>query len=115
MNDFITTVKNKINKNIWRYAYDLLKKIFFKNHNENNNDNESEKSMTMNDSISMVPEGRIEKNNIVFNYAQNEMSYNNSNINSNLNSNFNSNNTSNHKIISNSNSNTNSHKILENF
>ena len=115
LNDFITTLKKNINKNIWRYAYDLLKKIFFKNHNENNNDNESEKSMTMNDSISMVPEGRIEKNNIVFNYAQNEMSYNNSNINSNFNSNFNSNNTSNHKIISNSNSNTNSHKILENF
>ena len=58
--------------------------------------------MTINDNISMVPEGRIEKNNIVFNYAQTEMGFNKT---------FNSMN----KNTSASNSNTNSHKILDNF
>ena len=102
INDFILAVKHIINKNIYRYVYNLFKKIYVINEKENYNDNDSEKSMTINDNISMVPEGRIEKNNIVFNYAQTEMGFNKT---------FNSIN----KNTSASNSNTNSHKILDNF
>jgi hypothetical protein len=102
INDFILAVKHTINKNIYRYVYNLFKKIYVINEKENYNDNDSEKSMTINDNISMVPEGRIEKNNIVFNYAQTEMGFNKT---------FNSIN----KNTSASNSNTNSHKILDNF
>ena len=50
--------------------------------------NTSEKSMTKNDSISVVPESRIQKNNIAFNIAQIEMKNNNKNILSNSNKNI---------------------------
>ena len=95
MNDFIIDNKKNIIKNIRRHIYDLLKKNYTKNEKENCNDNDSEKSMTINDSISVVPEGRLEKNNIVFNFAQIEMGCNHTN--NSINKNINKRNTNNNK------------------
>lgn len=83
INEFIKITKNIFTKTINRYVFNLLKKI------KKNDDNDtSEKSMTENDSISVVPEGRIKSNNIVFNFAQIEMKNNNKNILSNSNKNI---------------------------
>ena len=84
INEFIKIIKNTFTKTINRYVFNLLKKM----RKNDENGNTSEKSVTENDSISVVPEGRIQKNNIVFNIARIEMKNNNKNIFNNSNKNI---------------------------
>ena len=69
ISDFIIILKNNIYKKIKLYIFKLLKKY-------NIEEKEDEKSMTDNESCSYISQGRIEKNNIIFNFAQNDIKSN---------------------------------------
>ena len=69
MSKFLETLKKYIYKSIRIYLFKLLK-------NYNIAKKEYEKSMTDNESCSYISQGRIEKNNIIFNHAQNDIKNN---------------------------------------
>ena len=71
--EFIKTLKRVINKGIKLYIFNYLKEL-------KQEENELDKSLTMNDSCSFVPQSRIQKNKIIFNYAQINMKYCNNSI-----------------------------------
>ena len=72
----INTLKKVIYKGVKLYIFNYLKEL-------KNEENEMDKSLTVNDSCSYVPQSRIQKNKIIFNYAQINMKYyNNNNISS---------------------------------
>ena len=76
---FIETLKKVINKGIKAYIFDYLKKL-------KSEENEMDKSLTVNDISSYIPQSRIQKNIIIFNYAQIDIkhfNYCNNSINSN--------------------------------
>ena len=60
---FIETLKKVIYKGIKAYIFNYLKEL-------KNEENEMDKSLTVNDTCSYIQESRIQKNNIIFNYAQ---------------------------------------------
>ena len=60
---FIETLKKVINKGIKSYIFNYLKEL-------KNEENELDKSLTVNDTCSYIPQSRIQKNKIIFNYAQ---------------------------------------------
>lgn len=74
----IIAIKKIIYKRIYLYVFNFLKQ--FKNENDDKKDNENDKSMTDNESATYIPFGRIEKNKIIFDYAQNDMKYKNNKI-----------------------------------
>ena len=63
---FIKTLEMVIKKNIYHNIFKYLKEKFLKNDDEDEND---DSSMTINDSCSFIPCKRIEKKNIIFEYA----------------------------------------------
>ena len=67
---FIKTLESVIRKNIYHYIFNYLKGKFFKNDEEDDND---DSSMTINDSCSFIPCKRIEKKNIIFEYAKTDI------------------------------------------
>jgi hypothetical protein len=72
----LNTLKKVIYKEVKLYIFNYLKEL-------KNEEKEMDKSLTMNDSCSYVPQSRIQKNKIIFNYAQINMKYyNNNNISS---------------------------------
>ena len=80
---FIKTLESVIRNNIYHFIFNYLKEKFFKNEEDDNDDS----SMTINDSCSFIPCKRIEKKNIIFEYAKtditkkNKISSNNRKIN----------------------------------
>ena len=72
VDNFIINLNNSINKGIKLYIFNLLKNY----KKEENDENEEEKSLTDNESCNYIPQGRIEKNDIIFNIAKNEMKSN---------------------------------------
>ena len=80
---FIKTLESVIRKNIYHYIFKFLKGKF---KNDEEDDNE-DSSLTINDSCSFIPCKRIEKKNIIFEYAKtditkkNKVSQNNRKIN----------------------------------
>ena len=79
-NKFINTIKKIIYRNVNIYVFSILKK--FKKNNEDNKDEEDEKSLSLtdNESSNYIPQVRINKHKIIFNYAQKEMENNNSHL-----------------------------------
>ena len=70
----VNTLKKVIYKEVKLYIFNYLKEL-------KQEENEMDKSLTMNDSCSYVPQSRIQKNKIIFNYAQIYMKYYNNNNN----------------------------------
>ena len=68
----VNTLKKVIHKGVKLYIFNYLKEL-------KQEENEMDKSLTMNDSCSYVPQSRIQKNKIIFNYAQINMKYCNNN------------------------------------
>ena len=71
----VNILKKVFYKRVKLYIFNYLKDL-------KNEENEMDKSLTMNDSCSYVPQSRIQKNKIIFNYAQVNMKYYNNNISS---------------------------------
>ena len=67
--NFLKILKNNIYKSSHLYAFKLMKDY-------NIEEKEDEKSMTDNESCSYLSQGRIEKNNIIFNHVQNHIKNN---------------------------------------
>ena len=67
--NFLKILKNNIYKSSHLYAFKLMKHY-------NIEEKEDEKSMTDNESCSYLSQGRIEKNNIIFNHVQNHIKNN---------------------------------------
>jgi len=65
---FITILENVIRKNLYHYTFN-----YFKKNIEEGKINE-DSSLTINDSCSYVPCKRIEKKNIIFEYAKTDIS-----------------------------------------
>ena len=70
----VNALKKVIYKEVKLYIFNYLKEL-------KQEENEMDKSLTMNDSCSYVPQSRIQKNKIIFNYAQINMKYYNNNNN----------------------------------
>jgi len=70
----VNALKKVIYKEVKLYMFNYLKEL-------KQEENEMDKSLTMNDSCSYVPQSRIQKNKIIFNYAQINMKYYNNNNN----------------------------------
>ena len=70
----VNALKKVIYKEVKLYLFNYLKEL-------KQEENEMDKSLTMNDSCSYVPQSRIQKNKIIFNYAQINMKYYNNNNN----------------------------------
>ena len=72
---FLEILKKVIYKGIKIYMFNYLKEL-------KNEENEMDKSLTLNDNCSYITQGRIQKNKIIFNYAQIEIKHfiNNNNI-----------------------------------
>ena len=92
--EFAKTLRKVIHKAIKLYILNYFKEL---KHEEN----ETDKSLTMNDSCSFVPQSRIQKNKIIFNYAQINMKY------------CNKNNISNYNNINNNKQNEQSNNVLK--
>lgn len=73
--ELLNTIKKVIHKSVNIFVFNFFKKL--KINEENENDNDNDKSMTMNDSCSYIPQSRIQKNKIIFNYAQIDLKHNN--------------------------------------
>ena len=73
--ELLNTIKKVIHKSVNIFVFNFFKKL--KINEENDNDNDNDKSMTMNDSCSYIPQSRIQKNKIIFNYAQIDLKHNN--------------------------------------
>ena len=69
---FITIVENVIRKNLYNYTFNYFKKKYLKDIEEGKMNEDS--SLTINDSCSYVPCKRIEKKNIIFEYAKTDIS-----------------------------------------
>ena len=69
---FITILESVIRKNIYHYIFNYFKKIYTKDGEEEKKVDDS--SLTINDSCSYVPSKRIEKKNIIFEYAKTDIS-----------------------------------------
>ena len=69
---FITTLESVIRKNIFHYTFDYFKKKYCKDDEEGKQNDDS--SLTINDSCTFVPCKRIEKKNIIFEYAKTDIS-----------------------------------------
>lgn len=71
--EFINLIKKLIYKNINIFVFNIFKEVKIDNEVKNLEKEEDEKSLTDNDSCSYIPQGRIQKNKIIFNFAQKEM------------------------------------------
>ena len=69
---FITILESVIRKNIYHYIFNYFKKIYTKDGEEEKKVDDS--SLTINDNCSYVPSKRIEKKNIIFEYAKTDIS-----------------------------------------
>ena len=67
---FISTLESVIRKNIYHFIFKYLKEKVLKKDEDDNND---DSSMTINDSCSFIPCKRIEKKNIIFEYAKTDI------------------------------------------
>jgi hypothetical protein len=70
---FIETLKKVIYKGIKIYIFNYLKEL-------KSEENELDKSLTVNDTCSYIPQSRVQKNKIIFNYAQIDIKHFNNNI-----------------------------------
>ena len=71
---FVTILESIIRKNLYHYTINYFKKKYLKYDEEGKKNDES--SLTINDSCSFVPCKRIEKKNIIFEYAKTDISKN---------------------------------------
>ena len=67
--EFLEKLIDIIHKNISKFLLNFLKKL------GNDDEDEEDKSITDNESCTYIPKGRIEKNRIIFDFAQNDMKY----------------------------------------
>ena len=71
----ITTLERIVRKNLYYYTFNYFKKKYSKNVEEGKKNDDS--SLTISDSYSFIPCKRIEKKNIIFEYAKTDISKNN--------------------------------------